>query len=143
MIILVIKTASLKELNSLPSTAYKVLVTRSYPPYIKELKKKIDEWLPILSPSIALLSEYKNEVKKLESLRPEKACKMAWNLVSYDSRFRRQILGNSESISELKRIRDIGKELNGRRVVYLICHERTDDYCHRRILQELMEKYKV
>jgi len=143
VIILVIRTCSLKDVDGLSKTSYKVLVTHYYPFYIKGLKGKINEWLPSLAPSKELLNEYREEVKKFKTEQPKKACELAWNIVSYDSRFRRQILNNPLSISELKRIRDIGRQLRGKRMVYLICHERTDDYCHRRILQELMEKYEV
>lgn len=132
-----IRTASLREIDSLPKSAYKVLVMRRFPFYVKDIKKKINEYLPILAPSEQLLKDYLKELKRVKEPR------LAWNLVSYDTRFRRQVLGDSEAISELKRIRDIGRELNGKRVVYLICHEHTDDYCHRRILQELMEEYNI
>ena len=132
-----VRTASLKDINKLPKSAYKVLVTRYYPFYFKGLKNKINEWLPTLAPNKQLLSEYREELKRT------KQPKLAWNLVSYDSRFRRQMLNDSVSISELKRIRNIGRQLNGKRVIYLICHERTDDYCHRRILRELMLNYKI
>jgi len=134
---LVIRTASLRELSKLPKTAYKVLVTRFYPFYIKGLKKKINEYLSILAPSMQLLENYRAELKRVKDPGA------AWRIVHYDSRFRRQILRNGEALSELKRIRNIGRLLKGKRVVYLICHEPTDKYCHRRILQELMEKYDV
>jgi len=132
-----IRTTCLKDIDKLPKTAYKVLVTHHYPFYIKNLKSKINEYLPILAPNKQLFTDYKEELKRT------KDPKLAWNLVQYETRFRMQILRDSKAISELKRIRDIGKQLNGKRVVYLICHERTDDYCHRRILQELMLDYKV
>jgi len=130
---LVVRTASLRELNKLPKTAYKVLVTRYYPFYIKNLKKKITEWLPVLAPSRQLLGEFKKELKIL------KDPKLAWNLVHYDSRFRIEMLRRAEPIAALRRLRGINKQLKGKRVVYLICHETTDEYCHRRILKELIE----
>lgn len=142
---MVIRSVSVREIKNLPKTGYKVLVMRYFPFYIKGLKRIISEWLPILSPSKELLSEYRKELEKFKNggYKPQKACELAWNIVSYDSRFRRQILRDSEAIKELKRIRDISRELKGRRVVYLICVEATDDYCHRRILQELMEEYEI
>ena len=132
-----IRTASIREIDKLPKTAYKVLVMRRFPFYIKNIKKKITEYLPVLSPNEQLLTEYLKELKRTKNP------KLAWNLVQYETRFRMQMLRDSKAISELKRIRDIGKQLNGKRVVYLICHEHTDDYCHRRILQELMLNYEI
>jgi len=134
---MVIKTASLREINKLPKTAYKVLVTRFYPFYMKDLRKKINEYLLILSPSMQLLKNYREELKRVKDPQA------AWRMVHYDSRFRRQILRDTKALGELKRIRDIGRKLKGRRVVYLICHEPTDDFCHRRILKELMENYEL
>ena len=125
-----IRTASIRDIKKLPKSAYKVLVTRYYPFYIKGIKALIDEWLPILSPSKQLLSDFNGELKRM------KDPKLAWNLTKYDMRFRYQILHNTKALGELKRIRGVGRQLRGRRVVYLICHEPTDDYCHRRILKE-------
>jgi len=127
----------LREINKLPKTAYKVLVTRYFPFYIKGIRRKISEWLPILAPSKQLLADYKAELKRTNDPR------VAWNICHYDTRFRFQILHDSEILGELKRIRNIGRTLKGKRVVYLICHEPTDEYCHRRILKELMEKYEL
>jgi len=127
-----IKTASLREINKLPKTTYKVLITRYFPFWFKGLKKKIDEWLPILAPSKDLLKDFKEEMKRVKNP------KSAWIIVKYESRFRRQILHNSKALEEMRRLKRISRQLKGKRVVYLICHEPTEDYCHRRLVKELM-----
>lgn len=134
---MVLKTESIRNINDLSKTSYKVLIMRRYPFWFKGLKKKINEYLPILSPSEQLLTDYLNELKRVKEPR------IAWNIVQYDSRFRRQILRDSKALAELRRIKRISKELNGRRVVYLLCHEPTDEYCHRRIVKELINKYDL
>ena len=134
---MVVKTASIREIDKLSKTSYKVLIMRRYPFWMKGLKKKINEYLPILSPSEQLLTDYLKELKRVNNP------KIAWNLVQYDSRFRRQILRDSNALAEMRRIKRISKELNGKRVVYLLCHEPTDEYCHRRIIKELMDKFDL
>jgi len=110
---------------------------RYYPFWIKNLKKRINEFLPILSPSKQLLKDYKGELKRTQSPR------LAWAISKFDKRFRMQILHDSDSLSEMRNLKRIARGLKGKRVVYLICHEPTDEYCHRRILKELMEKYDL
>ena len=123
-----IKTASLRGLNKLPKGSYKVLVTRYYPFYIKDIKKEIDEWIPDLAPSKGLLKAYKDELKRTNGQR------IAWSISKYDSRFRHQVLNDPVSISELSRLGRLSNEKD----VYLLCHESTEEYCHRRILKELI-----
>jgi len=127
-----IKTASLREIDKLSKTAYKILITRTYPFWHKDLNKKIDEWLPILAPSKQLLKDYKEELKRTKDPR------IAWSIVKYDKRFRREILRSSEALGEMRRLKRISRQLKGKRVVYLICHEPIEDYCHRRLVKELM-----
>jgi len=135
--IMTIKTASLREIDKLPKTAYKVVVMRRYPFWMKGLKKKINEFLPILGPSNQLLADYRGELKRTGEPR------LAWAISKYDKRYRMQILHSSEALGEMRRIKRISKELNGKRLVILICHEPTDEFCHRRILKDLMEKYDL
>jgi len=110
---------------------------RYYPFWFKNLKKKIDEYLPILSPTHQLLANYREELKRTKDPR------LAWNIVKYDKRFRMQILHDSKALGELRRIKRKSKELKGKRIVYLICHEPTDNYCHRRIIKELMKNFDL
>jgi len=128
-----IRTASIREIKKLPKTAYKVLVMRYFPFYIKGLKNHIDEFVPILGPNVDLFKDYRTELKRTNEAR------IAWEISKYDSRYRRSIMNGVKSMEELRRIAKISTERKGKRVVYLICHEATDDYCHRRILKELME----
>jgi len=74
----------------------------------------------------------------LGELKKVKNPRLAWNLVKYENRFRREILSSSRALGELRRIKRKSRELKGKRVVYLICKEPTDEYCHRRLLIELM-----
>jgi len=128
-----IKTASIREIDKLSKSSYKILIMRRWPHWIKRLNKKINEWCKLLSPSEELLSRYSKELKRSKDPR------LAWNIVRYDIHFRREILRNSEALAELRRIKKISKERNGKRIVYLICHEPTDAYCHRRIVAELLK----
>jgi uncharacterized protein YeaO (DUF488 family) len=128
-----ILTASLRDLKKLPKSTYKVLITRFYPFYIKGIKNLVDEWIPLLAPNEQLLNDYKVELKRTKDVSK------AWEISKYDKRFRMHIMRGAESLAELKRIAIISKQLNGKRVVYLICHERDDRFCHRRIVKELME----
>jgi len=128
-----IKTASIREIDKLSKSSYKILIMRRWPHWIKGFKKKIDEWCKVLSPSEELLIRYLKELKRSKDSR------LAWNITRYDIHFRREILRNGEALAELRRIKKISKERNGKRVVYLICHEPTDAYCHRRIVAELLK----
>jgi len=110
---------------------------RYWPFWVKNLKTKISEWLPILAPNKQLLNDYREELKRTQDSGK------AWAISKFDKRYRMQILHSSEALGEMRRVKNIGKELKGKRVVYLICHEPTDDYCHRRILKELMLKYDL
>lgn len=130
---MVIRTASIRDLDKLSKTSYKILIMRRWPFWIKNLKSKIDEWCKLLSPSEELLSRYLKELKRSKDPR------LAWNITSYEIHFRREVLRNSEALAALRRIKNIGKQRKGKRVVYLICHEPTDAYCHRRIVAELLK----
>ena len=129
-----IELISLRKMHTIPDGAYRILVTRCYPFYIKGIKDKIDEWVSILAPKKELFESYKNELKRTKSP------KLAWNLARFDTYFRFNILHNSNTMAEIKRIRDLSRS---GKVIYLISHEVEDEYSHRRILKELMEKYNL
>jgi len=124
-----IKTASLRDLNKLPKYSYKILITRYYPFYIKDIKRIIDEWIPDLAPTKELLKAFKDELKRTNNQE------IAFNISKYDSRFRHQVLNDSVSMNELRRIGRLSKEKD----VYLLCHEKEETYCHRRIVREIIE----
>lgn len=136
-----IRTASIRDLNKLPKSTYKVLVTRYYPFYIKGIKGLIDEWIPDLAPSKGLLQDYKAELKRVVNtdMDKRKAIGTAWKIVNYEFRYRRDMLRGDKSMAEVRRLARKSMEMNGKRVVYLICYEKEDDYCHRRLLKDLIE----
>ena len=129
-----IELISLRKIDTIPESAYKVLVTRRYPFYIKGIKAKINEWVSILAPKKELFKSYKEELKRTKNP------KLAWNLSRFDTYFRLNILHNPNTMAELKRIRDMSRS---GRLVYLISHEAEDEYSHRKILRELMEKFEL
>jgi len=132
-----IKTASIREIKKLPKSVYKIIAMRYFPFWIKNIKSQYDEWIPDLAPSKELLNDFMNELKRLKDtdMSNEKKVKLAWNISKYESRFRREMTHSSDAMRELRRIAGLAKT----KEVILICHEPKDDYCHRRIVKELIE----
>ena len=77
-----------------------------------------DEWLRDLAPSIELLNDYRNK-------------RIGWS--EYEKRYLKEMEGKKELIRELKKRSDNGE------VVSLLCWERDDRFCHRRLLKGLIE----
>ena len=126
-----IKTTSLREIFNLPEEAYTIIVMRHFPWWFKGLKGNYDEYLPDLAPSRELLRLYKEELGRLKD--PGKA----WKITKFEMRYIHYIMHSSGRLAELRRIKALGENMD----VYLICHERLDAYCHRRVLKELIDKY--
>lgn len=127
-----IKTASLRELRNLPKESYKVIVMRFFPWWIKGVKRRYNLNAPVLAPSRELLQEFNKERKKIGTAR-------AWVLVRYEERFRRELLRQPKALDLMRKLKQIAKE----RDVVLICKELTDEYCHRRIVREIMINYDL
>ncbi len=77
-----------------------------------------DEWLRDLAPSIELLNDYRNK-------------KVDWS--EYEKRYLKEMESKKELISELKKRSDNGE------VISLLCWEKDDRFCHRRLLKNLIE----
>ena len=77
-----------------------------------------DEWLRDLAPSIELLNDYRNK-------------KIDWS--EYEKRYLKEMESKKELISELKKRSDNGE------VISLLCWEKDDRFCHRRLLKNLIE----
>ena len=77
-----------------------------------------DEWLRDLAPSIELLNDYRKK-------------KIDWS--EYEKRYLIEMENKKELIKELKRRSDDGE------VISLLCWERDDSFCHRRLLKNLIE----
>ena len=78
-----------------------------------------DEWLKDLAPSIELLNDYRNK-------------KIDWG--EYEKRYLKEMEDKKELIRELKKRSDEGE------VISLLCWEKDDRFCHRRLLKNLIEK---
>lgn len=78
-----------------------------------------DLWLKDLAPSVRLLNDYKDK-------------KINWG--EYEERYLKGIEGKKEVLEKLV---DLIKE---NKVVTLLCAEKEDKFCHRRLLKEYIEK---
>jgi len=77
-----------------------------------------DEWLRDLAPSIELLNDYRCR-------------KIDWS--EYERRYLLEMENKKELIKEFKKRSDEGE------VITLLCWERDDKFCHRRLLKNLIE----
>lgn len=77
-----------------------------------------DEWLRDLAPSVKLLDDHRKK-------------KIDWN--EYERRYLKEMEGKEELIKELKRRSDKGEAIT------LLCWEKDDRFCHRRLLKNLIE----
>ena len=78
-----------------------------------------DKWLRDLAPSIELLNDYRKK-------------KIDWS--EYEKRYLKEMEANKELIKKLRERSDKGE------IITLLCWERDDGFCHRRLLKDLMEK---
>jgi len=109
---MVIKSKSIFESVN-EEDGYRVCVMRFVRDYYR-----YDLWLKELAPSIELLNDWKSE-------------KISWG--EYERRYLNEIKGKQEVIRKLM---DLIKE---KAVVTLLCAEKEDKYCHRRLLKEFLE----
>ena len=77
-----------------------------------------DEWLRELAPSIGLLNDYRKR-------------KIDWS--EYERRYFREMESKKELIKKLRKRSDDGE------VISLLCWEKDDRFCHRRLLKDLIE----
>ncbi len=109
---MIIKSKSIFEKES-GDDGYRICVMR----FVKDYYR-YDLWLRDLAPSIELLNDYRNK-------------KINWE--EYEERYLKEI---EEKKEVLKRLLDLIKE---KKVVTLLCAEKEDRFCHRRLLKEYIE----
>ncbi len=109
---MVIKTKSVFDEGDV-GDGFRVCVMRFVRDYYK-----YDLWLRDLAPSIELLNDYKNR-------------RIGWE--EYEEKYLKEISGEKDSINKLM---ELVKEKG---VVTLLCAEKEDKYCHRRLLKEFLE----
>ncbi len=80
---------------------------------------KFDLWLRELAPSIDLLNDWKNR-------------KVSWK--EYEERYLGEMRGKEEAV---KRLMEVIRE---KKVVTLLCAEKDDRFCHRRLLKEYLNR---
>jgi len=81
-----------------------------------------DEWLRDLAPSIELLNDYRKE-------------NIDWN--EYEKRYLKEMEDRKALIRELRKKSDNGE------VITLLCWEKDERFCHRRLLRNLIETSEV
>lgn len=96
-----------------------VVVTRYYPRYLK--KKLIDDYFAVLAPPKELLHEFKEREEQMSADHDG-----AFEAIDYESKFTL----SDEGIAVL---RDLSEE-SKTRPVYLVCHCKIGQRCHREIL---------
>ena len=109
---MIIRTKSIFERIS-DEDGFRVCVMRFVRDYYK-----YDLWLGDLAPSIELLNNWKDK-------------NINWG--EYEERYLKEVEGKKEVI---KKLLDLIKE---KKVVTLLCAEKEDKYCHRRLLKEYLE----
>jgi uncharacterized protein YeaO (DUF488 family) len=110
---MIIKSKSIFEKQS-EEDGYRICVMRFVRDYYR-----YDLWLKELAPSIELLNDWKNE-------------RISWE--EYKERYLNEIKGKKAAV---KKLMDLVEE---KRVVTLLCAEKEDKYCHRRLLKEYVEE---
>lgn len=101
-----------------PSDGTRILIMRKWPRGIK--KSKIDEWDKSYAPSEKLLADWNNK-------------KISFNV------FKNHYL--KEMTLCMDKIKDLSKRAKTETLT-LLCHEKDDEHCHRKMLKELIEKYQ-
>ncbi len=99
------------------------VVTRYYPRYLK--KTLHDEYIGELAPTKALLEEFK--AKEDETRDHDKA----FDDVAYEEKFTL----SQEGLEQLKRLAEIAST----KTVYLVCHCKIGQRCHREVLMVIAE----
>ncbi|MFA5032455.1 MAG: DUF488 family protein [bacterium] len=112
-----LKTKSVYEAN-VPEDGIRILVMRKWPRGVS--KDKVDRWIKELGPSTELLNDWTEH-------------RINW--IEYEKRYRRE-MEDTEKRQSIKKI----AELSEKKVVSLLCWEKSDEYCHRKLLKELIEK---
>jgi len=96
-----------------------VVVTRYYPRFLK--KKLIDDYFVVLAPPKELLREFKDKEEKMDADHDG-----AFEAMHYESKFTL----SEEGLAVLQELAEESKK----RPIYLVCHCKLGQYCHREIL---------
>jgi len=111
---MVIKTKSIFERES-GEDGFRVCVMRFVRDYYR-----FDLWLRDLAPSVELLNDWNGK-------------KIGWE--EYERRYLEEIKGRKEVIDKLLGL------IKEKGVVTLLCAEKEDKYCHRRLLKEYLGRF--
>jgi len=112
-----IKTKSVYKDKIESTDGVRILVMRRWCRPLSREKAKIDEWLKELGPSPELLTDWNKKV-------------IGWP--EYEKRYLKEMEAQTNLIRNLS---ERAKE----ETITLLCTERTDEQCHRRLLKELIE----
>lgn len=121
-----IKQATVEDISKSRITklhGHVVVVTRYYPRFLK--RPRIHEYVPLLAPLKELLHEFKDAEEKLDDHD------RAFEEVDYESKFAL----SPEGLAELSRLATISHD----RDVYLVCHCKVGQTCHRELLMVMAE----
>jgi len=83
-----------------------------------------DVWKEVLAPSKNLLYYYRNK-------------KITWDI--FNSRYKQEMMTSKFSVEEIKKLKELSST---GQIITLLCWEREDKYCHRRILKGLIDNYR-
>lgn len=100
-----------------------VVVTRYYPRFLK--RNRIHEYLSVLAPAKELLHDFK-DAEEIQGDHDK-----GFESIDYESRFEL----SEEGLAELARLAGLAKE----KVVYLVCHCKIGQCCHRELLMLMLE----
>jgi len=142
----VIYSATVKELKRgevHPNSPCRVIVVKGRMPF--RCKKKIDIDARRLYPNDDLMKEFLEEEKKFHFIlegtstgRVIGSLEKAFNLTRFESRYRRQILSDSESISLIRRIKKANQDSKSWPMGITIISEWPDRYPIMFVLQSLI-----
>lgn len=91
--------------------------------FIKDFYE-FDLWLQGLAPSVGLLNDWNNG-------------KLTWE--EYEERYLKEIRNKEDNLRGSNDIRELRGIIEREEVITLLCAEKEDTYCHRRLLKEYIE----
>ena len=100
-----------------PDDGTRILIMRRWPGGIS--RDQIDEWRKDLGPSVELLRQW-NDGKI--------------NFAEFRARYLAEMQGKTKEVQELARRART-------ETITLLCHEKSEDHCHRKMLKELIEQH--
>ena len=113
----------------------RLLVTRWWPRGVT--KKSVDNWLPVLAPSTALLRAYLDDELSLKTMNPVQNTEGIKFKIFTDL-----FLEEMQSMEAQLCIRGLSQELEAGSTITLLCACHATTYCHRSILKTLIENFK-